>query len=58
MVSECCGLYVQVARKFHESGEEVEPVLANKSAARDMSEYAVVFIPSSFTLNLSPSGTA
>ena len=58
MVSESDGLCGQVTRKVHESGEEVEPVLANKKAARDMSEYAIVFIPSSFTLNLLPSDTA
>jgi len=58
MVSEYGGLCGQVARKVHESGKEVEPVLANKNAARGMSEYAVVFIPSSFTPNPSPSDTA
>lgn len=58
MVSDYGGLCAQVARKVHESGEEVEPVLANKNAARDMWEDAIVFIPSSFTLNLSPSDTA
>jgi hypothetical protein len=54
-VSECGG---QVARKVRESGEEAEPVLTNKNAARDMGEYAIVFIPSFFTLNVSPSDTA
>jgi hypothetical protein len=57
-VYECGGLCGQVARKFHKSGEEAEPVLANKNAARDMPEYAIVFIPSSFTLNLPPPDTA
>lgn len=38
MVSEYGGLCGQVGRKFHDSREEVEPVLANKNAARVMSE--------------------
>ena len=33
-----CGLCGQDTRTVRESGEEVEPVLANKNAAREMSE--------------------